>query len=255
MNGEARPDLRDQPPPKAETERLRKINDAYDSDPYYRRIWRPDSAASRFMADRKWKLIEAVLRRERIDVRSAWILDLGVGTGMDGARFGGLNVRPERFIGLDMLEQYARTARISHPWMNTLAGDAGRLPFPDGRFDLVYQSTMLSSVPEPAHRSTIFREVDRVLASGGAFLSYDTRYPNPWNPNTRPLRAAELRRAFDGWIVKAWSASAILQIQRALAEWSLTACRFLESVPFLRSHLLILARKIPGDEASLLRAF
>lgn len=253
MNGEARSGLRDQPPPQAESERLQKIYETYSSDPYYQRIWRPDSAASRFMADRKWKLIEAVLRRERIDVRSARILDLGVGTGMDSARFGGLNIRPERFIGLDMLEHYARSARASYPWMKTLAGDAGQLPFPDGRFDLVYQSTMLSSVPECTHRSRIFREVDRVLATGGAFLSYDTRYPNPWNPNTRPLRTAEVRRALGGWIVKAWSATAIPQLQRALAEWSLTACRFLESVPFLRSHLLILARKRPGDNDPLLR--
>jgi ubiquinone/menaquinone biosynthesis C-methylase UbiE len=255
MSGEARPGLRDTSPPCADTERVRKVYETYASDPYYRRIWRPDSRASRFMADRKWELIETVLRRERVDVRSARILDLGVGTGMDSARFSSLTFRPECFIGLDMLERYARTARASHPWMSTLAGDAGSLPFQDRRFDLVYQSTMLSSVPDPAHRARIFREVDRVLASGGAFLSYDTRYPNPWNPHTRPIRAAELRGAFRGWVVKVWSTTVIPQMLRALAPLSLTVCRFLERVPVLRSHLLILARKAPGVVPSSGRSF
>jgi SAM-dependent methyltransferase len=198
------------------------------------------------MADRKWELIRAIVRLEGIDVGSAWILDLGVGTGSDGARFDGLNIRRERFFGVDMLEKYARGAHASHPWMRTLAGDAGSLPFPDGRFDLVYQSTMISSVPDGAHRARIFGEIRRVLVSGGVFLSYDTRYPNPWNPHTRPMRAAEVRKALFGWSVKAWSLTALPQLQRALAPLSLAGCRLLECIPCLRSHLLILARKPSG---------
>lgn len=229
---------------RTERERLRHLYESYQSSPYYRRIWLPDSAGSKLMSEHKWALISAVLRREAVDVREAWILDLGVGSGMDAARFKALDARSERFVGLDLLENNARDARSANPWMNTIAGDAGRLPFPDGRFDLVYQSTMLSSVLDAALRETIYREIARVLVPGGLFLSYDTRYPNPWNPHTRPLRAGEFRRAFPGWRVSAWSSTAIPQMQRALAPFSLAACRLLEGIPPLRSHLLVLARKI-----------
>jgi ubiquinone/menaquinone biosynthesis C-methylase UbiE len=232
-------------PPPDGRERLRKVNETYESDPYYRRIWRADSPASQYMANRKWELIGAIVAREEIDVGSAWILDLGVGTGHDGARFDRLNIRRDRFFGLDMLEKYARSARATYPWMSILAGDAGRLPFPNERFDLVYQSTMLSSVPDSAQRARVFGEIERVLAPGGVFLSYDTRYPNPWNPHTRPLRAAEVRKAFRDWTVKAWSLTALPQLQRAVAPVSLAGCRLLERIPCLRSHLLILARKSP----------
>jgi len=228
---------------RAERERLQRLGESYSTSPYYRKIWLSDSQASRLMGDRKWLLIDAVLRGDDVSLRSARILDLGVGSGTDSSRFETLNARPECYVGLDFLEVFAREARRSNPWMSTMVGDAGCLPFPDGTFNLVYQSTMLSSVLGADRRERIFREIARVLAPGGVFLSYDTRYPNPWNPHTRPLRSAELRRAFPGWRVKAWSLTAIPQLQRALAPYSPAACRLLEAIPLLRSHLVVLARR------------
>ncbi len=229
---------------RAEHERLQRLVESYGSSPYYRRIWSSESPASRLMAARKWALIEAILREEGFDLGSARVLDLGVGSGRDSAHFKALDVRPGRFVGLEFLELRAREARQFNPWMSTVVGDAGNLPFSDSRFDLVYQSTMLSSVLQVERREKICCEIGRVLVSGGLFLSYDTRYPNPWNPRTRPLRANGIRHAFPGWPVKTWSTTAIPQLQRALAPLSLAACRLLEGVPLLRSHLLVLARKI-----------
>jgi SAM-dependent methyltransferase len=241
MSVDARPDANASEP--SEKRRLQQLNETYSSSPYYRKIWRQDSAAARFMAERKWTLIRSILQLEGVDPRAAWILDLGVGSGTDGPPMKDLAIRPDRFVGLDLLDRWAREARKTNPWMNTLAGDAGSLPFARGRFDLIYQSTMLSSVPDPGRRMRIFREIARVLAPGGMFLSYDTRYPNPLNPHTRPLRKAELRSAFPGWRMKVWSTTAIPQLQRALAPLSLTACHLLEGIPFLRSHLMVAVRK------------
>jgi SAM-dependent methyltransferase len=244
MTADGAPELRGSRDERAEHERLRRLDEAYSSSPYYRKIWQSESPASRLMADRKWALITALLRAEGLDVGSARVLDLGVGSGQDGARFKALGARPDRFVGLDFLELRAREAHELNPWMNTIVGDAGSLPLPACHFDLVYQSTMLSSVLQPERRERIFREIERILVRGGLFLSFDTRYPNPWNPHTRPLRAGGFRRAFPGWPIKVWSTTAIPQLQRALAPFSLAACRLLEGVPFLRSHLLVLARKI-----------
>src|SRR5262245_15236961 len=200
MSVDARPEANASEP--SEKRRLQQLNETYRPNPYYKKIWRQDSVAARFMAERKWTLIRSMLNREGLDPKAAWILDLGVGSGTDGPPMKELAVRPDRFVGLDLIDRWAREARKTNPWMNTLAGDAGSLPFPDGRFDLVYQSTMISSVPDPARRLRIFREIARVLKSGALFLSYDTRYPNPWNRHTRPLRSAEMRKAFPGWTLK-----------------------------------------------------
>lgn len=227
---------------REERERLRRTYDAYRSDPYYRAIWR-ESPAAREMGRRKWALVARVLSGAGFDARSARVLDLGSMTGEDGARFRDLGVSPERLFALDLLESHARRAREAFPWMNAIVGDAADLPFPPGRFDLVYQSTMLSSVLDAGRRARILREVGRVLAPGGIFLSYDTRYPNPWNRQTRPLRLSELRRALAHWILRAWSATLIPHLQRALLPISAFLCRALEALPPLRSHLLVLAIK------------
>jgi len=244
MTADGAPELRGNLEERTEYERQRRLEAAYTTSPYCRKIWRPDSPASRLMVERKWALITALLAQEGIDLRSARVLDLGVGVGADGERFKDLGARADRFLGLDFLQRCARGAREKNPWMSTIAGDACRLPLPAARFDLVYQSTMLSSVPQPDRRAAAFREIDRVLAPGGVFLSFDTRYPNPWNPHTRPLPARVFRDAFPGWPLTIWSNTAIPQLQRALAPYSIAACRLLERIPFLRSHLLVLARKV-----------
>lgn len=227
---------------REERERLRRTYDSFRSNPYYRAIWR-ESPAAREMDRRKWTLVARVLSGAGFNPRPARVLDLGSMTGDDSGHFRDLGVSPERLVALDLLESHVRRAREGYPWMNAIVGDAADLPFPPGRFDLVYQSTMLSSVLDRRHRQRILREVDRVLAPGGIFLSYDTRYPNPWNRQTRPVRAAELRHAFGRWTLRAWSATLIPQVHRALLPVSRTLCRALEALPPLRSHLLVLAIK------------
>jgi ubiquinone/menaquinone biosynthesis C-methylase UbiE len=117
------------------------------------------------------------------------------------------------------------------------------LPFRDETFDVVYQSTVISSVLDATRRVAILREAGRVLRSGGVLISYDTRYPNPWNRHTRPLPTAELRNALPGWNLSAISLTGIPQIIRPLSRISLSLCRMVEAVPVLRSHLLVSARK------------
>ncbi len=226
---------------RAELQRLEQIYDAYSADARCQRIW--SDTAARFMADRKWELIADVLRRERIDVATARVLNLGAGDGKDGARLIDLGIRADRIFALDLLTRFVRQARLSYAWMATVAGDAGRLPFEDERFDLVYQSTMMSSVLDASRRRQILEEVRRVLRPGGVFLSYDVRYPNPWNRHTRPVRVAELERGLAGWRVKTWSTTGLPPLLRIVAPLSLAACRAIETIPPLRSHLLALARK------------
>jgi SAM-dependent methyltransferase len=227
---------------RAERARLRRVYEEYAADPYYRKIW-SESPASVFMLDRKWELIRAILGAEGFDLGVARVLDLGAGGGDDCARFRRLGVRADGIVALDLLEPRARHARRSHPWMSSLVGDAAELPLRDASFDVVYQSTLLSSILEARQRDAIFGEVRRVLARGGLFLSYDVRYPNPRNPHTRPLKASELAGRFPGWTVKVRSVTALPPLLRFLAPRSMMACRVAESFPPLRSHLLAAVRK------------
>jgi SAM-dependent methyltransferase len=149
---------------------------------------------------------------------------------------------PARVIALDIRESCARAlARQSS--VRPLLGHAAYLPIATGSVGTVYQSLMLSSVLDAALRRRIYAEIARVLAPGGWFLSYDTRYPNPWNPNTRPVLLAELRDAFAGWRQRHRTLTGLPPLIRWLAPLSRTLCRALEAIPPLRSHRLFLAEK------------
>jgi SAM-dependent methyltransferase len=227
---------------RAEHRRIQSVYESYERDPAKQRAW-ADGAANRFQMEGKWRLIRAGLARASLRPAECRILDLGVGGGSDCGAWMEEGVRPQALIALDLNRLAVRAARARYAWLRALTGDATRLPFGDGAFDLVYQSTMITSVLDPALRAAILREVGRVVRRGGLFISYDMRYPNPWNRNTRPLLRRELRRAFGGWTMHVSSVTGIPQVVRALSGVSLRLCRWFEAVPVFRSHLLVLLRK------------
>ena len=216
--------------------------DGYARDPGKQLAW-SDGVAQRFQLTRKWARIRESLPHNDILPQKSRILDLGVGSGTECFSLIESGFRTERIMALDLDVRRLRAAHANHPWLRAVAGNGTKLPFRDETFDVVYQSTVISSVLDTALRLVILREAGRVLRSGGVLISYDTRYPNPWNRHTRPLRTAELRNALAGWDLSAISLTGIPQIIRPLSRVSLSLCRLVEAVPVLRSHLLVFARK------------
>jgi SAM-dependent methyltransferase len=238
------PTPRAEAPPGAsgEVERIRRVYGAYETDARCRSIW-GDTPASRYMKERKWAAIAGVLPLPAAVPAGAWALDLGAGGGSDSLRLTEAARGLGGIVALDLLQERVAEARAAGPALRPVVGDGTRLPLATGSVALVYQSTMISSVLDAALRQAIYAEIRRVLAPGGIFLSYDTRYRNPWNRNTRPVALRELRGAFAGWAQRGHSLTGIPQLLRRLAPRSLLLCRMIEAVPALRSHRLFAARK------------
>lgn len=223
-----------------EHRRIRDVYAGYEADQKCRVIW-ADSPASRYMRERKWRSILGVLTRHRASLVNAWCVDLGSGSTGDAARLGEFEKTTRGIVAFDLIPARLSDARRANPGLAVVAADATRMPLPDRSVGVVYQSTMLSSVLDPGLRAGMLADIRRVLKEGGVFISYDTRYPNPWNRHTRPVRASELKRAFQGWPHTSMSLTGIPQLVRFLAPFSTTACRVVEALPPLRSHLLFVA--------------
>lgn len=124
------------------------------------------------------------------------LLDVGCGRGQWLADLETFGAERERLAGLDAVPERVAEARSRLPGADIREGNAATLPWPDGSFDLVVQSMMFSSILDPGVRAAAAREIERVLADGGALLWYDFFVRSPGNRGTRPVGKGELQGLF-----------------------------------------------------------
>lgn len=186
---------------------------------------------------RERELLRLLSRNGLRDLSRARVIDVGCGSGgvlLDFARYG---AAPSLMAGVDLLPERIDAARERLPAADLRCGDATSLPFDGASFDIALQFTLLSSVLDDAARRAIASETLRVLRPGGVVVWYDFTW-NPGNRDTRGVGLAELRRLYAGCRIDAMRTTLAPPIARPLARRSFTLCRALESMPFLRSHLL-----------------
>lgn len=119
--------------------------------------------------------ILAVLRPEQV------VLDLGSGRGVVAAM--NFRRRVRRVIGIDVDMAISQNAFLDAACM----GDAAKLPFPGQTFDVVFSDNVLEHLEAP---DLVFREVARVLKTGGRFF---VKTPNRWHYVTVMARMTSLR--------------------------------------------------------------
>lgn len=89
------------------------------------------------------------------------VLDLGAGAGIvEAMNFRG---KVRRICGIDLDSRV-----VENPFLDEgRVADAGRLPYPNSSFDLVFADNVLEHLDRPEQ---VFSEVSRVLKGGGCFL-------------------------------------------------------------------------------------
>jgi SAM-dependent methyltransferase len=110
----------------------------------------------------------------QVDLRGKKVLEVSCGHG-GGASWIARTMQPASLTGLDLNPAGITFCRMRHlsENLNFLAGDAQRLPFPDGSLDAVVNVEASHCYPDfPG----FLGEVNRVLRSGGHFLYADFRF-------------------------------------------------------------------------------
>jgi sarcosine/dimethylglycine N-methyltransferase len=132
------------------------------------------------------------------------VLDVGSGVG-GPARFLAANYGC-RVTGVDLSEPFVEAARYltertgQTRQVSFKSANALDLPFDDGHFDIVFLQHVAMNI---ADRARLYREIRRVLKSGGRFATFDVvlgggdpHYPVPWarTPDTSFLMTAAATR-------------------------------------------------------------
>lgn len=210
-----------------------------------------DSAYRFSMQQIEWHVLSA-LEELSVPIARARVLEVGCGSGYFAHRF--LEYGAATVSGIDLMERRIEAARARYPHLDLVAGDASQLPWSDASFDVVTQFTCLSSILDRGMRARVASEMWRVLAPGGAILSFDMVQPHRvlrWlrtvrgldgagSTPTSPVSSDELTRLFPhagGHVCgMGVGAGALAGRHRVLAQ-------LLASMPLLQTHAVFAGRK------------
>ena len=203
-----------------------------------------ERAGNLFMELGKFKAVVKVLSREKaFPLTGKKILDVGCGAGSGLLDFQKLGAEQSKLFGLDLLPERIDQAKKRLPEAVLRVGEASALPWPDAYFDIVFQSTVFTSILDSSLREAVANEMQRVLKPDGIILWYDFRFNNPWNPNVRGIERKEIARLFPRCDLKIKRVTLLPPLARTLAPISWVLCLILEKTPLLNSHFLVLIRK------------
>jgi SAM-dependent methyltransferase len=99
----------------------------------------------------------------------ARVLDVGCGTGRWLRRYSSLGLDA---TGVDAAPQMLRAARTLGTDAPLVAGEANRLPFRDGEFDVVSDVTVVQHIPAALQPQALL-EMTRVLKPGGRLILFE----------------------------------------------------------------------------------
>jgi ubiquinone/menaquinone biosynthesis C-methylase UbiE len=173
------------------------------------------------------------------------ILEIGCGRGYWLREWVKWGADPDCVVGCDLRMASVRQARGRSPADVRLVGaDAALLPFRSDSYDIVFQSTVFTSILKAEQREAAAGELLRVVRPGGIVLWYDFLYNNPNNPEVRAVTIAEIRRLFSPHILAIRRVTLAPPLLRRLVPGAAWIASVAERVPLLRSHCLVVIRKV-----------
>jgi SAM-dependent methyltransferase len=186
------------------------------------------------------------------------ILEIGCGKGDWLNDFEAWGAHRENLSGIELDASRGKRAlarypphrdedgNLISPGADIRIGDASLLPWPDAFFDLVLQSTVLTSILDQGMKTAIAGEMSRVLKPGGFVLWYDFFYDNPKNPNVKGVGKEEINALFPGYAIQLKRITLAPPVSRHLVPLSWIGTEILEKMVFLNTHYLGVLRK-PGN--------
>ena len=172
------------------------------------------------------------------------ILEVGCYTGYWLGEFIKWGARPENLTGIDLFGDYLVEARsIQSPKVGLVQANAACLPFVPAAFDLVLQSTVITSILDATMKQAVAKEMLRVLKPRGLILWYDYHVNNPWNPDVRGVKKIEIHALFPGCRIQLQRVTLAPPLTRLLAPYSFLLCSLLEKLQIFNTHYLGIIRK------------
>jgi len=173
------------------------------------------------------------------DLSALRLTEVGCGSGGNLLELLRLGFQPEGLTGIELLPDRAAQARHALPAATTLiAGDAMQAPVAPASQDIVFVSTVFSSLLDDAFQQSLARTMWEWVRPGGGVLWYDFTVNNPRNPDVRGVPLARVRALFPQARLQAQRVTLAPPIARAVTRVHPSLYTLFNAVPALRTHVL-----------------
>lgn len=172
------------------------------------------------------------------------VLEIGCGTGGNLLQFMKLGFLPKNLLGNELLEDRAAYARNLLPSATRIIeGNALDLDLPEKSFDVVFQSTVFSSILDNIFQRKLADKMWSLVKPGGGVLWYDFIYNNPKNSDVKRVPIRSIRKFFPAGEFIVWRTTLAPPISRMVTKIHPCLYTVFNSISLLRTHVLCWIRK------------
>ena len=192
------------------------------------------------LQERRRAMLRRFAHQGLVDLARLRLLEVGCGTGGNLLELMQLGFLPQHLAGIELLPERCAAARSVLPAAVDLReGDALRAELPPASFDIVFVSTVFSSLLDDEVQQRLADAIWRWLRPGGGVLWYDFVVDNPRNADVRGVSVARVRNLFaQAASVHAERVTLAPPLARVLVRVHPALYTVFNAVPWLRTHAL-----------------
>jgi len=200
--------------------------------------------------ERQRAMLRLFARAGLHDLSSLRLLEVGCGAGGNLLELLRLGFAPQHLSGIELLPERLALARHVLPAALALSqGDAVQAPVAAHSLDIVFVSTVFSSLLDDAYQQRLADAMWAWLKPGGAVLCYDFIVDNPRNPDVRGVPLRRLRELFAQGQLHGCRVTLAPPLARAVTRVHPALYTALNALPLLRTHVLAWVAK-PGTSGA-----
>jgi len=203
--------------------------------------WSPLLPYNLFIWQERERALASLLRGHLAgrDIETLSCMEVGCGTGGNLLQLIKLGFLPEKLTGNELLEDRVNDCIHRLPErVKILAGDALQLDVVPESLDIVYQSTVFSSILDDDFQAKLADKMWSWVKPGGGILWYDFIYNNPNNRDVRGIPVKRMRALFPDGKHDIRKITLAPPIGRRLGRTLPFLLPFAGSLSPLRSHIL-----------------
>ena len=173
------------------------------------------------------------------DLSAVRLMEVGCGAGGNLLELLRAGFRPEHLGGVELLpERFAEARSVLPAGVALHAGDALQLDVPAASLDVVFVSTVFSSLLDDGFQQRLADTMWRWVRPGGAVLWYDFTVNNPRNRDVRGVPVSRVRALFPHGRVTTRRITLAPPIARAVTRLHPALYTLFNTLPVLRTHAL-----------------